>query len=69
MEKILLPTLIIVGISVALLSVGIFIKGKFVNGHVSSNKALAREGVHCATTQDRESRTENPHAVKEHPSL
>lgn len=66
MEKILLPTLIIVGISVLLLCVGVFIKGKFVNGHVSGNKALAREGVRCATTQDRESRMPNTHAVSEH---
>lgn len=66
MDKLLLPTLIIVGMSILLLSVGIFIKGKFVNTHVSSNKALARKGVRCATGQDREARTENPHRVNEH---
>ena len=52
--------------SILLLSVVIFIKGKFVNTHVSSNKALARKGVRCATSQDREARTENPHRVNEH---
>lgn len=66
MERILLATLIIVGISMLLLSVGIFIKGKFVNTHVSGNKAMAKAGVRCASTQDREARTPNPHAVQEH---
>lgn len=66
MEKILISTLIIVGISMLLLSVGIFIKGKFVNTHVSGNKAMAKAGVHCASTQDREDRMLNPHSVQEH---
>ena len=51
--------------SILLLSVGIF-KGKFVNTHVSSNKDLARKGVRCATSQDREARTKKPHRVSEH---
>lgn len=66
MESLLLLTLIIVGISVLLLSIGILIKGRFVNAHVSGNKALESCGVHCASTQDAELRTENPHAVSEH---
>lgn len=68
MDKLLLATIIIVGLSMLLLSVGIFIKGKFVNSHVSGNKAMAARGVRCATTQDREARRDNPHAVSEHGS-
>ena len=66
MEPLWILTLIIVGISVLLLSVGILIKGRFVNTHVSGNKALESCGVHCASTQDAELRTKNPHAVSEH---
>jgi len=65
MEKILILTLIIVAIAVLLLSVGIIIKGRFVNSHVSGNKYLRRKGVHCAQQQDREARRENPFAVQE----
>lgn len=65
MSNILLPTLLIVAIAVVLLSVGIIIKGKFVNSHVSGNKALRRQGIHCAQQQDREARQENTKAVKE----
>ena len=66
MEPLWILTLIIVGISVLLLSVGILIKGRFVNTHVSGNKALESCGAHCASTQDAELRTKNPHAVSEH---
>ncbi len=66
MEQLLLPTLIIVALSLLLLCVGIVVKGKFVNSHVSGNKAMAQRGVRCATTQDREARRENPYAVREH---
>lgn len=65
MLNIVLPTIIIVAIAVVLLSVGIIIKGRFVNSHVSGNRALRRKGIHCAQQQDREARRENPHAVKE----
>lgn len=65
MLNIVLPTIIIVAVAVVLLSVGIIIKGRFVNSHVSGNRALRRKGIHCAQQQDREARRENPHAVKE----
>ncbi|MCF0235205.1 MAG: hypothetical protein HUK09_00520 [Bacteroidaceae bacterium] len=68
MEQLLLPTLIIVGISILLLSVGLFIKGKFVNSHVSGNKELAKRGVPCATSQFRDAHLPNPHRVAEHRS-
>lgn len=66
MFNILLPTLLIVAVAIVLLSVGIIVKGKFVNSHVSSNRALRRQGIHCAQQQDREARQENVKAVKEH---
>ena len=50
MIQILIPTIIIVAIAIFLLSVGIIIKGKFVNTHISGNKAMQRHKVACATT-------------------
>lgn len=66
MSNILLPTIIIVAIAMVLLSVGIIVKGRFVNSHVSGNKELRRRGIHCAQQQDREARAERKNAVKEH---
>lgn len=65
MIKTLLPITIIVLLAVVLLSVGIVVKGRFVNSHVSGNRALRRKGIHCAQQQDREARQHNPHAVEE----
>lgn len=65
MFKILVPTIIIVAVCIVLLSVGVIVRGKFVNSHVSGNRALRRKGIHCAQQQDREARATNPHAVKE----
>lgn len=65
MLNIFILTLVIVAAAVVLLSVGIIIKGRFVNSHVSGNKALRRKGIHCAQQQDREARAANPHAVSE----
>ena len=38
----ILITVLIVAICIALLSIGIFLKGKFPNTHVSGNKALPK---------------------------
>lgn len=65
MFNILVPTIAIVAIAVVLLSVGIMIRGRFVNSHVSGNRALRRKGIHCAQQQHREARRSNPHAVQE----
>ncbi len=64
LETILL-TLLIVAICVALLCVGILIKGKFPNTHVSGNKALRKKGIGCVQSQDREARKPNKHAIAE----
>lgn len=63
--NIYLLTLIIVVAAVFLLCIGIIVKGKFVNSHVSGNRALRKQGIHCAQQQDREARKPNPHAVSE----
>lgn len=68
MTKILIPTIIIVAAAIVLLSVGIIVKGRFVNSHVSGNRALRRKGIHCAQQQDREARAHNPYAVQERES-
>lgn len=65
MYKILLPTIIIVAVAIVLLSIGVIVRGRFVNSHVSGNRALRRKGIHCAQQQDREARAANPHAVQE----
>ncbi|MBO5800378.1 MAG: hypothetical protein UF067_05805 [Paludibacteraceae bacterium] len=56
--RLLLITVIIVGISVLLLGVRVFFtkNGKFPNSHVGGNKHLAKKGIFCAQTQDRMAR-------------
>ena len=66
MEVLLGMTLIIVGVAVLLLSVGILLRGHFVNTHVSGNKVLQRCGIHCASAQDVEARMSSRFAVAEH---
>ena len=66
MIQILIPTIIIVAIAFFLLSVGIIIKGRFVNTHISGNKAMQRHKVSCATARDTEARIAKKHAVAEH---
>lgn len=58
-------TVLIVAICVALLCIGIFIKGRFPNMHVSGNKALRKQGVGCIQSQDREARHPNKRAIAE----
>lgn len=65
MYKILLPTIVIVAVAIVFISIGIIVRGKFVNSHVSGNRALRQRGIHCAQQQDREARAANPHAVQE----
>ena len=59
----ILITVLIVAICIALLSIGIFLKGKFPNTHVSGNKALRKIG--CVQSQDREARKPNKNAIAE----
>ena len=59
MLKTFLITLGIVALAVALLSLRIFVKGRWKSTHVSGNAYLAKRGIHCAQTQDREERNKN----------
>jgi len=59
MWKILLPTIILVGIAVLLLGIRVlfFKNGKFPSPHIGDNEALSQQGIHCAQTQDRQARS------------
>ncbi|MCQ2111583.1 MAG: hypothetical protein MJY79_08835 [Bacteroidaceae bacterium] len=50
---------------VALLSVGIMIKGKFPNIHVGKNPAMRKRGIGCVEEQDAQARMGNHMAVDE----
>ena len=55
----------IVGICVFFLCIGIIIKGKFPNMHVSGNKEMRKRGIGCVQSQDREAQKKNPNAIPE----
>lgn len=56
--KQLIVVILAIGLAIVLLSVRILIKkdGKFGSEHISSNKRMRQDGIHCATSQDREAR-------------
>lgn len=58
-------TALIVAICIVLLCVGILLKGRFPNMHVSGNQEMRRRGIGCVQSQDREARKANPHAIPE----
>ena len=55
----------IVAICVFFLCIGILIKGRFPNLHVSGNKEMRKRGIGCVQSQDREARKINKHAIAE----
>ncbi len=57
MNEILLAILAI-GIAILLLSVGVLLRKdhKFRSEHISQNQRMRQDGIHCATSQDREAR-------------
>lgn len=57
MNEILLAILAI-GIAILLLSLGVILRKdhKFRSEHISQNKRMRQDGIHCATSQDREAR-------------
>lgn len=61
----LLPALLIIAIALLFLCVRLFWGKRFPKTHVDSSPHLARRGIHCARTQDREARTPSPHRVAE----
>lgn len=57
MNEILLAILAI-GIAILLLSVGVLLRKDhtFRSEHISQNQRMRQDGIHCATSQDREAR-------------
>ena len=56
--KIILTTILAIGIAVLLLSVGVLLRkdGQFRSEHISNNARMREDGIHCATSQDRAAR-------------
>ena len=63
--KELLITILALLVAMALLSVRILLKkgGKFSSQHISENKRMKLDGIHCATSQDREARRKKKNKI------
>jgi len=50
-----------VALAVVLLSVRVILKkdGKFSSQHISQSKTMRERGIHCAVSQDRETKQQN----------
>ena len=59
--KELLIVIVVLVAAMLLLCVRVLLKknGKFSSQHVSENKRMKQDGIHCATSQDREARRKN----------
>jgi hypothetical protein len=60
--------LIVIGVMLAamlLLCVRIILKknGRFSSQHISENKRMRQDGIHCANSQDREARRKNTNKI------
>ena len=55
-------------LAMVLLCVRIILKkdGKFSSQHISENKRMKQDGIHCATSQDREARRKNTNKIDIH---
>jgi hypothetical protein len=64
MNEILLAILAI-GIAILLLSLGVILRKdhKFRSEHISQNQRMRQDGIHCATSQDREARRKNANKI------
>lgn len=53
--------IIAIAIALLLLCVGVLLRKdhSFRSEHISHNKRMRQDGIHCATSQDRESRRNN----------
>lgn len=67
MLKTLLFTLIIVGASIAFLSIKLLVKknGRFPNTHIGHSAAMRKRGITCVQSMDRMERIDNPHRINE----
>lgn len=57
--------IICIAIAFILLCIRVIIQknGKFSSEHISQNKRMRQDGIHCATSQDRESRRKNENKI------
>ena len=67
MLKVIIFSIIIIGVAVLLLCIRILLKknGHFVKTHVSQSKAMRERGVTCIQSQDFAMRHKSPYAVQE----
>ena len=58
MTRAIIIAIIAVAVALLLLCVGILLKkgGKFSSEHISANRRMRQDGIHCANSQDREAR-------------
>lgn len=58
MTKTIIIAIVVVGIAILLLSVGVILRKDktFRSEHISQNARMRQDGIHCATSQDREAR-------------
>lgn len=63
--KEIIITIACIAIAVILLCIRVIIKknGTFSSEHISENKRMKQDGIHCATSQDREARRKNKHQL------
>lgn len=67
MFEVLVAAVIIIGLSVALLSVRLICgKRDFVSSHIDGNKALNDKGIYCAKQQDKAQRSRPSLRIREH---
>lgn len=59
--KAIIIAIIAIAIALLLLCVGVILRKdhSFRSEHISHNKRMRQDGIHCATSQDRESRRNN----------
>ena len=65
MLKLFLIIIAIVAIALAFLCIRLFVGKRFVHTHIDGNRALNKQGIHCAQSQDRQMRRAKRTAVKE----
>jgi hypothetical protein len=58
LTKTIIIAIVVVGIAILLLSVGVILRKDktFRSEHISQNARMRQDGIHCATSQDREAR-------------
>lgn len=60
-----LLSLLLIAVSIALLSVRLFVGKSFVRTHTSQNKAMRERGIGCVQSQDAAARRSKPTAIHE----